>query len=56
MKCERCGREGLDIEGEVTLCRECLVLIVREWKIHHEEDGELAGEKNQPHSSAGEML
>ena len=43
MKCERCGRTGADISGEVVLCDECLALIVREWKIRREEFGELIG-------------
>jgi hypothetical protein len=43
MKCERCGRPGFDIQGEVVLCDTCLAQVIREWKIHFEELGELAG-------------
>jgi hypothetical protein len=41
MKCERCGKLGADVQGEAVLCEQCLSLIVQEWKIRHEEFGEL---------------
>jgi hypothetical protein len=41
MKCERCGCLGADILGEAVLCEECLVLIVREWRVKREEFGQL---------------
>ncbi len=41
MKCERCGRPGADVLGEVVLCEECLCLVLREWRIKHAEFGEL---------------
>ena len=41
MKCERCGRPTSDIGGEIPLCDSCLALIIREWKIRHDEYGEL---------------
>jgi hypothetical protein len=43
MTCERCGLPGAEIAGEVTLCETCLVQILREWKIRHEEFGALTG-------------
>jgi ribosomal protein L37E len=42
MKCERCGMPGFDVQGEVCLCTQCLSEIVRDWKVQHEEFGELA--------------
>jgi len=41
MKCERCGRDGVDVCGEIILCEACLSLIVREWHIKHDEFGKL---------------
>jgi hypothetical protein len=41
MKCERCGKPGADLLGECVLCEQCLALIIREWRIKHEEFGEL---------------
>ena len=41
MNCERCGKHGADIAGEVVLCELCLSLIVREWKVRHDEFGVL---------------
>jgi hypothetical protein len=43
MRCERCGRPGADILGEVILCEPCLGLVLREWKIHFAEFGDLQG-------------
>jgi hypothetical protein len=42
MRCERCGKPGHDVEGEVCLSDTCLALIVREWKVRHDEFGQLA--------------
>jgi hypothetical protein len=42
MKCERCGKPATDNDSEIPLCDSCLTLIVREWKIRHDEYGELA--------------
>lgn len=43
MKCQRCGRActAADTYREVTVCGECLYLILAEWLIHHREVGEL---------------
>lgn len=42
LRCERCGKPGSDIQGEAILCDTCISLVIREWKIKHEEFGELA--------------
>jgi hypothetical protein len=44
LRCERCGKNGFDVEGEVALCTQCLALILREWLIKHQDFGSLAGE------------
>ena len=41
MKCERCGKPGADVCGEACLCETCVSLIIREWRIRHDEFGEL---------------
>src|SRR5215471_1115631 len=50
LKCERCGKPGADIAGEFVLCQGnegCLSLVLREWRVKHEEFGEL-GEATRP--------
>lgn len=41
-RCDRCG-EGNDCEtfGGIPLCEECIVLVVKEWRIKRDEFGAL---------------
>ncbi len=51
MNCDRCGRPGSDVLGEVVLCEGCLCLVVREWKLKFERSAGCRHEVEVSHES-----